>query len=78
MISILLEEQTKLAKIAPNLPVKLNEDIIISPASGSIQPKKETIVQVCCSIYFFLTTCISQKNKISLLIISIIPFRYIY
>lgn len=52
MISILLEEQTKLAKIAPNLPVKLNEDIEISPASGFIRPKKEIVVQVCCSLYY--------------------------
>lgn len=55
MISIFLEEPSKLAKIVPNLPVKLNEDIEINPASGSIRPKKELIVQVCCSIYFFLT-----------------------
>lgn len=56
MISILLEEQNKLAKIAPSLPIKLNEDIEISPASGSIQPKKETVVKVCCSIYLFFLT----------------------
>ncbi|XP_018307393.1 hydrocephalus-inducing protein homolog [Mycetomoellerius zeteki] len=44
--AILLEKQNKLAKIAPNLSLKLNEDIEINPASGSIQPKKEVIVQV--------------------------------
>ncbi|XP_011879966.1 PREDICTED: hydrocephalus-inducing protein-like [Vollenhovia emeryi] len=44
--TILLEEQNKLAKIAPNLPVRLNDDIEISPVSGSIQPRKETVVQV--------------------------------
>lgn len=46
MISVLLEEQNKLAKIAPSLPIKLSEDIEISPASGSVQPKKEATVQV--------------------------------
>ncbi|XP_012054801.1 PREDICTED: hydrocephalus-inducing protein-like [Atta cephalotes] len=44
--AILLEKQNKLAKIVPNLSLKLNEDIEINPASGSIQPKKEVIVQV--------------------------------
>ncbi|XP_011690792.1 PREDICTED: hydrocephalus-inducing protein-like [Wasmannia auropunctata] len=44
--AILLEEQNKLAKIAPSLPLKLNEDIEISPVSGSVQSKKEAIVQV--------------------------------
>lgn len=46
IISILLEEQHKLAKIASNLPLKLKEDIEISPITGSIQPKKEVTVQV--------------------------------
>lgn len=50
MISILLEEQNKLAKIAPTLPVKLNEDIEISPASGFVQSKKEAIIQVRCLV----------------------------
>jgi len=48
-----LEEQNKLVKIAPNLSLKLNEDIEISPTSGSVQSKKEVIVQVCCSMHFF-------------------------
>lgn len=67
VISILLEKQNKLAKIAPNLSLKLNEDIEINPASGSIQPKKEVIVQVCCLMHFFLMiSCItSLKIKIS-------------
>ncbi|KAG5323149.1 HYDIN protein, partial [Acromyrmex heyeri] len=43
---ILLEKQNKLAKIAPNLSLKLNEEIKINPASGSIQPKEEVIIQV--------------------------------
>ncbi|KAM0731376.1 Hydrocephalus-inducing protein [Formica fusca] len=53
---ILLEEQHKLAKIASNLPLKLKEDIEISPITGSIQPKKEVTVQIT-----FL-----PKNEISL------------
>ncbi|XP_011066010.1 PREDICTED: hydrocephalus-inducing protein-like [Acromyrmex echinatior] len=44
--AILLEKQNKLAKIAPNLSLKLNEEIKINPASGSIQPKEEVIIQV--------------------------------
>ncbi|KYN44368.1 Hydrocephalus-inducing protein [Trachymyrmex septentrionalis] len=44
--AILLEKQNKLAKIAPNLSLKLNEDVEINPASGFIQPKKEAIIQV--------------------------------
>ncbi|XP_039306783.1 hydrocephalus-inducing protein homolog [Solenopsis invicta] len=44
--TVLLEEQNKLAKIAPSLSLNLNEDIKINPASGFIQPKKEAIVQV--------------------------------
>lgn len=51
MISILLEEQNKLAKIASGLPLKLKEDIEISPITGSIQPKKEITVQVYFSKY---------------------------
>ncbi|KAG5334606.1 HYDIN protein, partial [Acromyrmex charruanus] len=44
--AILLEKKNKLAKIAPNLSLKLNEEIKINPASGSIQPKEEVIIQV--------------------------------
>jgi len=59
-----LEEQNKLAKIAPNLPLKLNEDIEISPASGSVQSKKEAIVQVCYSMHFLLISrIISPKIR---------------
>ncbi|XP_072764383.1 hydrocephalus-inducing protein homolog [Anoplolepis gracilipes] len=43
---VVLEEQNKLAKIASNLPLKLKEDIEISPTIGSIQPKKEITVQI--------------------------------
>lgn len=50
MISILLEEQNKLAKITSGLPLSLKEDIEISPITGSIQPKKEMTVQVYFSI----------------------------
>lgn len=54
MISILLEEQNKLAKIASGLPLKLKEDIEISPITDFIQPKKEITVQVYFSKYKFL------------------------
>jgi hypothetical protein len=43
---MLVEEQNKLAKVVPNLSIKLKEDIEISPASGSIQPQKEATIQV--------------------------------
>lgn len=61
ILSVLLEEQNKLAKIAPSLPIKLNEDIEINPASGFIQPKKEAVVQVCYSIFSFRLFASYQK-----------------
>ncbi|XP_036144321.1 LOW QUALITY PROTEIN: hydrocephalus-inducing protein [Monomorium pharaonis] len=43
--TILLEEQSKLAKIAPTLLVKLHENLEINPAFGFVQPRKEAVVQ---------------------------------
>lgn len=43
---MLLEEKDKLTKIASNLFKKLKDQIEINPASGSIRPQKEAIVQV--------------------------------
>lgn len=62
MISILLEEQNKLAKIASGLPLKLKEDIEISPITDFIQPKKEITVQVYFSKYKFLYIYICKEK----------------
>lgn len=62
LFSVLLEEQDKLAAIAPNLS-GLKEDIEIDPASGSIESQGEATVQVHFSRWFYFFKSPILRNR---------------